>query len=242
MQEEEKKREEQLAKVAQQKKARATEITLQWINKLEEQKKKKEQEEAEHIHLQKEKEEAEQHAQEEAKQAEILKKKQLEDEICQKVLTEKKQKEDEAATKEVARLEKLEKFLIENWIRAEQGMELLIIPPELLDKSVPSEIKCPEEIKKENHVQKVPLETLTKQSASNQETVSNGIFLTPPAKTFVSVAESVKRKIIPDDGATPPKKAQKNHEIWSSYERRICGIDFKSFQKKSAQYHQSSQK
>ena len=40
MQEEEKKR-EQLAKVAQQKKAQATEITLQWINKLEEQKKKK---------------------------------------------------------------------------------------------------------------------------------------------------------------------------------------------------------
>ena len=238
MQEEEQKREEQLAKVAQHKKARATEITLQWINKLEEQKKKKEQEEAECICLQKEKEEAEWHAQEEAKQAEILKKKQLEDEIHKKVLAEKKQKEDEAAAKEVARLEKLEKFEIENWIRAEQGMELLIIPPELLDKSVPSEIKRPEEIKKENHVQKVPLETPTKQSGSNQETVSNENFSTPPTKTFVSVAESVK-KIIPDDGATPQKKPKK-HEIWSSYERRICGIDFKSFQKKSAQYHQSS--
>ena len=153
---------------------------------------------------------------------------------------EKKQKEDEAAAKEVTRLEKLEKFQIENQIRAEQGMELLIIPPELLDKSVPSEIKCPEEIKKENHVQKVPLETPTKQSGSNQGTVSNENFSTPPAKTFVSVAESVKRKIIPDDGATPPKKAKKTHEIWCSYERRICGIDFKSFQKKSMQYHQSS--
>ena len=184
--------------------------------------KKKEQEEAECICLQKEKEEAEQHAQEEAKQAEIFKKKQLEDEIHKKVLAEKKQKEDEAATKEV--------------------MELLIIPPELLDKSVPSEIKCPEEIKKENHIQKVPLETPTKQSGSNQETVSNENFSTPPTKTFVSVAESFKRKIIPDNGATPLKKAKKNHEIWSSYKRRICGIDFKSFQKKSTQYHQSSRK
>ena len=119
-------------------------------------------------------------------------------------------------------------------------MELLIIPPELLDKSVPSEIKCPEEIKKENHVQKVPLETLTKQSDSNQETVSNENFSTPPTKTFVCVAESVKRKIIPDNGATQPKKAKKNYKIWSSYKRRICGVDFKSFQKKSAQYHQSS--
>ena len=171
---------------------------------------KKEKEEAEHICLQKEKEEAEQCVQEEAKQAEILKKKQLENEICKKVLAEKKQKEDEAAAKEVTRLEKLEKFQIENWIHAEQGMELLIIPPELLDKSVPSEIKCPEEIKKENHVQKVPLEKPTKQSGSNQETVSNEKFSTPPAKTFVSVAESVKSKIIPDDGATPPKKAKKN--------------------------------
>ena len=203
---------------------------------------KKEQEEAECIHLQKEKEEAEWWLQEEAKQAKILKKKQLEDEICKNVLVEKKQKEDEAAAKEVARLEKLEKFEIENQIHAEQGMELLIILPELLDKSLPSEIKCPEEIKKENHVQKVPLETLTKQSGSNQETVSNENFSTPPTKTFVSVAESVKRKIIPDDGATPPKKAEKTQEIWSSYERRICGIDFKSFQKKSMQYHQSSRK
>ena len=169
---------------------------------------KKEQEEAERIRLQKEKEEAEGCALEETKQAKILKK-QLEDKIRQKVLAEKKQKEDEAAAKEVARLEKLEKFQIENRIRAEQGMELLIIPPELLDKSVPSEIKCPEEIKKENHIQKVPLETPTKQSGLNQETVSNEIFSTPPAKTFVSVAESVKRKIIPDDGATPPKKAKK---------------------------------
>ena len=242
MQEEEKKREEQLAKVMQQKKARVTEITLQWINKFEEEKKKKEQEEAEHICLQKEKEEAERCAQEEAKQAKILKKKQLEDEICKKVLVEKKQKEDEAAAKEVARDEKLEKFQIENRIHAEQGMELLIISPELLDKSLPSEIKHPEEIKKENHIQKVPLETPTKQSGSNQETVSNENFSTPPAKTFVSVAESIKRKIIPDDGATPPKKAKKTHEIWSSYKRRICGIDFKSFQKKSVQYHQSSRK
>ena len=110
MQEEEKKREEQLAKVAQQKKAQATEITLQWINKLKEEKKKKEQEEAECICLQKEKEEAERHVQEEAKQAEILKKKQLEDEIRKKVLAEKKQKEDEAAAKEVARLEKLKQI------------------------------------------------------------------------------------------------------------------------------------
>ena len=203
---------------------------------------KKEQEEAEHICLQKEQEEAEWHVQEEAKQAEILKKKQLEDEICKKVLVEKKQKEDEAATKEVTRLEKLEKFQIENQIHAKQGIELLIIPPELLDKSVPSEIKCPEEIKKENHVQKVPLETLRKQSGSNQETVSNEKFSTPATETFVSVAESVKRKIIPDNGATPPKKSQKNHEIWSSYKRRICSIDFKSFQKKSMQYHQSSRK
>ena len=123
-----------------------------------------------------------------------MEKKQLEDEICQKVLAEKKQKEDEAAAKEVARLEKLEKFQIENRIHAEQGMELLIIPPKLLDKSVPSEIKHPEEIKKENHIQKVPLETLTKQSGSNQETVSNEICSTPPQKTFVSVAESVKEK------------------------------------------------
>ena len=52
--------------------------------------------------------------QEKAKQAEIYKKKQLEDEICKKVLAQKKQKEAEAATKEVARLEKLEKFQIEN--------------------------------------------------------------------------------------------------------------------------------
>ena len=140
MQEEEQKREAHLAKVAQQKKAQATEITLQWINKLKEEKKKKKHEEAEHIHLQKEKAEAEWCSQEEAKQAEILKKKQLEDEICRKVLLEKKQKEDEAATKEADRLEKFE---IENQIHAEQGMELLIIPPELLDKSVPSEIKSP---------------------------------------------------------------------------------------------------
>ena len=237
MQEEEQKREAHLAKVVQQKKAWAAEITLQWINKLKEEKKKKEQEKAEHIHLQKEKEEAERHAQEEAKQAEILKKKQLEDEICKKVLAEKKQKEAEAATKEVARLEKLEKFQIENWIHAEQGMELLINSPELLDKSVPSE-----EIKKENHVQKVPLETPTKQSGSNQETILNENFSTPPAKTFVSVAVSVKRKIIPYDGETPLKKAKKTHKFWGSYERRICGIDFKSFQKKSGQYHHASWK
>ena len=92
MQEEEQKREAHLAKVAQQKKARATETTLQWINKLEEEKKKKEHEEAEQIRFQKEKEVAEWCAQEEAKQAEILKKKQLEDEIHKKVLAEKKQK------------------------------------------------------------------------------------------------------------------------------------------------------
>ena len=207
MQEEEQKREAHLAKVMQQKKAQAAEITLQWINKLKEEKKKKEHKEAERICLQKEKEEAEWHAQEEAKQAEILKKKQLEEEICRKVLAEKKQKEAEAAAIEADRIEKLEKFQIENRIHAEKGMELLIIPPELLDKSVPSEIKSAEEIKKENHVKKVPLETPTKQSGSNQETVSNENFSTPPAKNFVSVAEHVKRKIIPDDGAIQPKKA-----------------------------------
>ena len=61
---------------------------------------------------------------------------------------EKKQKEDEAAAKEVARLEKLEKFQIENRIHAEQGMELLIIPPELLDKSVPSESNILKKLRK----------------------------------------------------------------------------------------------
>ena len=223
MQEEEQKREAQLAKVVQQKKAWAAEITLQWINKLEEEK-KKEQEEAECICLQKEKEEAQPHAQEEEKQAKILKKKQLEDEIRKKVLAEKKQKETEAAAKEVARLEKLEKFQIENQIHAEQGMELLIIPPELLDKSVPSEIKSPEEIKKENHIQKVPLETLTKLSGSNQETASNQNFSTPPTKTFVSVAESVKRKIIPDDGETPLKKAKKTTKSGAATKKEFAAL------------------
>ena len=151
-----------------------------------------------------------------------MKKKQLENEIRKKVLAEKKQTEDEAATKEVTRPEKLEKFEIENRIRAEQGMELLIIPPELLDKSVPSEIKRPEEIKKENHVQKVPLETPTKQSGSNQETVSNENFSTP-TKTFVSVAESVKRKIIPDDGATP-EKSQKNTKSGAATKEEFAAL------------------
>ena len=137
---------------------------------------------------------------------------------------EKKQKEDEAATKEVARLEKLEKFQIENRIHAEQGMKLLIIPPELLDKSVPSEIKRPEEIKKESQVQKVPLETPTKQSGSNQETVSNENFSTSLAKTFVSVGESVKRKIIPDDGAMPPKKAKKNTKSGAATKEEFAAL------------------
>ena len=238
MQEEEQKREAHLAKVAQQKKTQATEITLQWINKLEEQK-KKEEEEAECICLQKEKEEAEWHVQEEAKQAKILKKKQLEDEIRKKVLAEKKQKEAEAATKEVTRLEKLEKFQIENWIHAEQGMELLIIPPELLNKSVPSEIKSPEEIKKENHIQKVPLETLTKQSGSNQETASNQNFSTPPEKHLYLWLKVSKEKLFQMMVKLHRKKPKKK-EIWSSYKRRICGIDFKSFQKKSVQYHDTS--
>ena len=59
----------------------------------------------------------------------------------------------------------------------------------------------------------MPLETPTKQSGSNQETVSDENFSTPPAKTFVSVAESVKRKIIPDDGATPQKKPQNLEQL-----------------------------
>ena len=59
----------------------------------------------------------------------------------------------------------------------------------------------------------MPLETPTKQCGSNQKTVSNENFSTPPLKMFVSVAESVKRKIIPDDGATPPKKAKKPQNL-----------------------------
>ena len=225
MQEEEKKREEQLAKVVQQKKAQAAEITLQWINKLKEQKKKKRTRRGLNASIsRKKKRRLNGMHKKKQNQAEILKKKQLEDEIHKKVLVEKKQKEDEAAAKEVARLEKLEKFKIENLIHAEQGMELLIIPPELLDKSVPSEIKRPEEIKKENHVQKVPLETPTKQSGSNQETVSYENFSTPPTKTFVSVAESVKRKIIPDDGATPPKKAKKNTKAGAATKEEFAAL------------------
>ena len=55
----------------------------------------------------------------------------------------------------------------------------------------------------------MPLETQTKQSGSNQDAGSNANFSTPPTKTL-SVAESVKRRIIPDDAATPPKKPRKN--------------------------------
>ena len=70
----------------------------------------------------------------------------------------------------------------------------------------------------------MPLETPTKQSGSNQETVSNENFSTPPTKTFVSVAKSVKRKIIPDDGATPLKKAKENTKSGAARKEEFAAL------------------
>ena len=70
----------------------------------------------------------------------------------------------------------------------------------------------------------MPLETLTKQSGSNQETASNQNFSTPPTETFVSVAESVKRKIIPDDCETPPKKAKKTMKSGAAMKEEFAAL------------------
>ena len=89
---------------------------------------KKEQEEAEHICLQKEKEEAEWHVQKEEKQAEILKMKQLEDEICKKVLAGKKQKEVEAADDGVTPLKKAKKTTKSGAATKEEFTALILSP------------------------------------------------------------------------------------------------------------------
>ena len=70
----------------------------------------------------------------------------------------------------------------------------------------------------------MPLETPTKQSGSNQDAVSNETFSTPPTKIFVSVAESVKRKIIPHDGATPLKKARKNTKFGAATKKEFAAL------------------
>lgn len=192
MEKEKARKEEELAKLQEQRKNRASDITAKWLTILKEEEEKKKAQEVERKRLLKEQKEAEKRAAEEARLAAEKKKLQLEEEIRKKVLAEKRKKEEEAAEKEAKRKERLEAFVIENKIRKENGMETLSIPPELLDPSVPE----PEDLKKPEDIKKEKVNTPQKS------------FSTPPAKVL-SVAESVKRRII-SDPQTPSKKAKKD--------------------------------
>ena len=191
---------EHLAKVAAERKSRALNITVQWLQKLEAEEKKRQKEEAECVQCEKEEQERKKREEDQKKLAEEEKHKKKEDEIREKVLALKKQKKEEDARKEAECKSKLEDFELENKIRVEQNMELLPIPLELLDRNVPEILKKPQEIKKEkilNNSVKSP----------EQNSGSNSVSSTPNS-SVATVAESVKRCILPE-GETPPKKQKK---------------------------------
>ena len=188
-----KEHEEHLAKVAAERKSCALNITIQWLQKLEAEEKQKQIEEQECVKHEKEE-------QEKKKCEEEEKHKKKEDEIQEKVLAFKKQKEEEDARKEAECKSKLEDFELENKIRAEQNMELLPIPPELIDRAVPQILKKPQEIKKEKFVNNSVI-------SPEQNSDSNSVSATPNS-SGLTVGECVKRCILPD-GGTPPKKHKK---------------------------------
>ena len=190
--------EEHLAKVAAERKSCALNITIQWLQKLEAEEKQKQIEEQECVKREKE--------EQEKKKCEEEKRKKKEDEIREKVLALKKQKEEEDARKEAECKSKLEDFELENKIHAEQNMELLPIPPELIDRAVPQILKKPQEIKKEKFV--------NNSVTSEQNSGSNSVSATPNS-SGLTVGESVKRRILPD-GGTPPKKHKKESSSVSS--------------------------